>query len=215
MRVMFRLTVLPALLLLLGGASFALAESPLGEGDPVAPAVVGRPLPPLKPGAPARKPVAVKPAPPRHAARPAPAGKTVAQPAKAVATVAAPDSSAMRHPAKQALDDRADPRGVRDDVGKGSHFARKALEPGAYFGDRNRAAVRQYYRDHPVAGTAARWQIGEPVPSGAPLAAVPAGLMASLPRVPPGHRYVELGGEVVLIAEGSRMVVDGISRNPR
>jgi hypothetical protein len=57
-----------------------------------------------------------------------------------------------------------------------------------------------------------KWKIGEPVPREAVVALVPRPLLAALPPVPPGHQYVELGGEVVLVAAGSRMVVDGISR---
>lgn len=118
-------------------------------------------------------------------------------------------------PAKQAVDDRADPRMRSDDVGKGTRFARKPLAPGAYFSERHRIAVRKYYAQHPVRGAAANWKIGEPVPRGARLKPVPKGLLARLPALPPGHRYVQLGGEVVLIAAGSKMVVDGISRRVR
>ena len=218
MHVMLRSPLLPGLLLLLAGAQSALAESPLP--DPVAPAVIGRPLDQIKPARPVReKPEAAKPARVKQdAAQPAAATKVVRQPAsapQAVATGVAPDAPATRHPAKQALDDRADPRMRVDDVGKGTHLARKPLEPGAYFGDRHRTAVRKYYADHPVSGAAAKWQVGEPVPRGAQLAAVPKVLLSSLPEQPPGYRYIQLGGEVVLIAAESRMVVDGISRSAR
>lgn len=217
MHLMIRLPLLPRLLLL-AGAQLALAESPLP--DPVAPAVIGRPLDQIKPARPVReKREAAKPARSGQAAsHPAAATKVVRQPAsapQAMATSLAPGAPATRHPAKQALDDRADPHMQVDDVGKGTHMARKPLEPGAYFGDKHRTAVRKYYADHPVSGATAKWQVGEPVPRGAPLAAVPKALLPSLPEQPPGHRYIQLGGEVVLIAEGSRMVVDGISRRPR
>jgi len=204
MHVLFRLPLLPGVLLL-GCASFALAEGPIGE--PVAPAVIGRPIEQLRPARPApKKPAATKPAQPKAAAaRPAATAKVVRQ----------PDASATPRPAKQAVDDRADPRMRLDDVGTGTHFARKPLGAGAYFGDRHRTAVRKYYESHPAPGAVANWKIGEPVPRGALLATVPAGLLASLPQLPPGHRYVELGGEVALIADGSKMVVDGISRKPR
>ena len=45
--------------------------------------------------------------------------------------------------------------------------------------------------------------------------AVPKGLLAALPPLPPGYRYVELAGEVVMVASTSKMVVDGISRSAR
>ena len=136
----------------------------------------------------------------------------------ALAAPAAPDDDeqpVQPRQAKKALDDRADTRVRSDDVGKGTHFARKPLGPGAYFGDKDRAAVHRYYEAHPVPNQAAKWQVGEPVPGGAGVAAVPKGLLDSLPRLPPGHRYVQVGGEVLLIATGSRMVVDGISRAAR
>jgi hypothetical protein len=216
MHVMLRLPLLPGLLLL-AGAQAALAESPLP--DPVAPAVIGRPLDQIRPARPIReKPEAAKPARSKQAAaQPASATKVV-QPAsapQAMATGLAPDTPATRHPAKQALDDRADPRMQVDDVGKGTHLARKPLQPGAYFGDKHRTAVRKYYADHPVSGAAAKWQVGEPVPRGAQLAALPKVLLSSLPEQPPGYRYIQLGGEVVLIAAESKMVVDGISRSAR
>ena len=41
---------------------------------------------------------------------------------------------------------------------------------------------------------------------------VPDEVRARLPALPPGHQYVQLDGEVVLVAVASRMVVDGVSR---
>ena len=228
-----RLPLLLAVLLAeTAGATIALAETPLT--DPVAPAVIGRPLDQIRPAPPARSAAAK-----REAVRPAPASKVVRQPAPAAAAagvqkaakapaavlgagpmLAAPASRGDEQPtqerkAKQALDDRADTRMRTDDVGKGTHFARKPLGPGAYFDDKDRAAVRKYYQAHPLAAQAANWQIGQPVPRGAAVAALPGDLRANLPRLPPGHRYLRVGGEVVLVAAGSQMVVDGISRAPR
>ena len=215
MHVKSRLSLLPGLLLLAAPA-FALAESPMP--DPIAPAVIGRPLDKIRPWHATAKPVKpVKPAKPKQATARAPGP---AKSAKAVRPSPALQATAMgaaptAHAAKQALDDRVDPHAQLGEVGKGTHFARKPLGPGAYFADRHREAVRKYYAEHPLSrGAAAKWTIGEPVPNGATLAAVPHGLLASLPKVPPGHRYAQLGGEVVLIASGSKMVVDGISRNP-
>jgi hypothetical protein len=72
--------------------------------------------------------------------------------------------------------------------------------------------VRRYYAAHPAAGERAAWKIGEPVPPKAVMSGVPDEVRAALPRVPPGHQYVQVNGEVVLLAVGSRMVVDGVSR---
>jgi hypothetical protein len=145
-----------------------------------------------------------------HAAAPA----TSQAAPRATAPNTAQLGAAGQRPAKQALDDRADPHAQLVGVGTGTHFARKPLAPGVYFGDKQRAAVRKYYESHPASGAPAHWEIGQPVPSGVPLAPVPPGLLGSLPAQPPGHRYVQLGGEVVLIATGSKMVVDGIPRSP-
>jgi len=234
-----RLPILLALLLAdATGTALALAESPMP--DPIAPAVIGRPLdqirPARKPGpaqAQVAKPARPKPArvqapavaraasPPQPRAAVAPAPKAAAAAAAPAATqqilgapAAEPDAPVLRQ-AKQALDDRADTRIRADDVGKGTHFARKRLGPGAYFDDKDRAAVRKYYKSHPPGGNPAPpWQIGEVLPAGAPVASVPKPVMASLPRLPPGHRYVQLGVDVLLVAAGSKMVVDGISVRP-
>lgn len=216
MATMLRLLLLPGVLF--AGASFALAESPMP--DPIAPAVIGRPFGHMQQTRPAqRKPVAAKPAHARSATakRPTAHAKLARKTAPATQAMGAAPAHAPAgaHGPKQAVDDRADPRMRLDDVGKGTHFARKPLGTGAYIGDKSRDAVLKYYQEHPSAGTAANWKVGEPVPRGAALASVPPGLLASLPQLPPGHRYVELGGEVVMIAAGSRVVVDGISRGPR
>lgn len=212
-----RLPVLLALLLIgAGGATLALAESPLP--DPVAPAVIGRPLDQIRPARKVRPAAAkpARPAKPRSVARessPAAVQKTAA-PVAAPQPLALPGAEAdlpLPRKAKQALDDREDNRVRADDVGKGTHFARKPLGPGAYFGDKARIAVREYFEKHPVSGSAPRWQIGEALPAGQSVAAVPSAVRASLPKLPPGHQYLQVGGDILLVASGSKMVVDAIS----
>ena len=125
--------------------------------------------------------------------------------------------------AKQALDDRPDPHAPLDNVGKGTHFARKPLGEGVYFDDRNRAAVRKYYasladkscpggKGEPCLPTQAKqpWRIGQPLPPGAVAEAVPKAIRQSLPNLPPGLQYVQVGGDILLVANASKMVVDGI-----
>ncbi|MEJ8836641.1 hypothetical protein [Ramlibacter sp. AN1133] len=211
------------------GAALALAESPMP--DPIAPAVIGRPLDQIRPAKPAKAAQAKQAAKPANAAkavrRPAPAPQAAARPAEAPGAAVAPALPApaqqalgtggaepdapVQRQAKMALDDRADTRIRADDVGKGTHFARKPLGPGAYFADKDRAAVRRYYDSNPPGGSAPQWQIGQALPAGAAVGAVPKPVMASLPKLPPGHRYVQLGGDILLVAAGSKMVVDGIS----
>src|SRR4051812_21447681 len=131
------------------------------------------------------------------------------------------------HKAKASLDDRADPRVHNDDVGKDGRMGRKELAPGAYFKDRHRGAVRTYYPSHDAKGCppglakkhngcmppgqAKKWQIGERLPSTVVVAPVPQVVLVKLPPVPPGYRYVQANNDVLLIAVGTMMVVDGIN----
>jgi hypothetical protein len=129
---------------------------------------------------------------------------------------------------KQAADDRG-ANHVRDNVGQGKNMGRRPLQPGAYFNDRSRNEVRSYYASGkgakgcppglakknngcmPPGQAKKQWNIGEPLPPTVVLAPVPQQLVVKLPPVPPGHRYVNVAGDILLIAVGSKMVVDGIN----
>ena len=217
MHVMPRLPRLAGLLLL-AAAPWAAAETPMT--DPIPPAVIGRPLDQIRPARTVRpRPAAVKPKRPKPLATASRRAKKPAAPV-AVARTAPAGQAALAAPTqrapKQAVDDRAGPAtSIPNDVGKGANFARKPLGPGAYFSSRHQAMVRKYYETKPVSGRPGRWKIGEPVPPKTAMTGVPDELRAALPRVPPGHQYVQLDGEVVLVALPSRMVVDGISRGVR
>jgi Ni/Co efflux regulator RcnB len=131
------------------------------------------------------------------------------------------------HKAKASVDDRADPRVRTDDVGKAGRMGRKDLAPGAYFNDRHREAVRTYYTSHEgkgcppglakknngclPPGQAAKWRVGERLPTTVVVTPVPQVVLVKLPPVPPGYRYVQAANDVLLIAVGSQMVVDGIN----
>lgn len=130
--------------------------------------------------------------------------------------------------AKKAVDDREDHRAPAGEVGKGKNMARKPLQPGAYFNDRNRDAVHRYYASAGKGGKACppglakknngclppgqakKWAIGQPLPADVVWHPVPQPVLVSLPPVPVGHRYVQVAGDILLIAIGSKMVVDGI-----
>ena len=60
-------------------------------------------------------------------------------------------------------------------------------------------------------GQAAKWQVGHPLPTTVVTYAVPHQVLVSLPPVPVGHKYVQVAGDILLIAVGSMMVVDGIN----
>jgi hypothetical protein len=198
--------LLPAVLLLAGAA--------WGQSlpDPIPLAVLGRPLSEIRPSHHSHEKHAVA-----NATGQPNAGKPHHHHASTQPLVArvAPVSAPLQHAAKPALDDRADPNVRVDDVGQGTHFARKALGTGVYIGDSHREAVLRYFAEHPAPPAPVEWKVGEPLPRGAQVTGLPAGLTASLPHVPPGYRYVELGGDVVMIASGSELVVDGVSRTRR
>lgn len=212
MRVMSCLPHLTGLLLL-AAAPLAGAQDPLP--DPIAPAVIGRPLDQIRPARPVRaKPAAVKPKRSAQAVTSKTAVASAPPGPLAVAPAPAQQGAAPQRAAKHAVDDRVDPRTqVMAPVGQGMRLASKPLGPGAYFGSKAQALVRKYYQANPGPERPANWKIGEPVPPRAALSGVPDELRASLPRLPPGHQYVQLDGEVVLVAMQSRMVVDGISRS--
>jgi Ni/Co efflux regulator RcnB len=229
----YRIPLLTSILLLAAAPPFAAAETPLP--DPVPPAVIGRPLDQIRPARPARqkpataakanrpKPLAtarsaapklsdetVVVAPQQAAPAAPPAQAAVAQPA--VATAAAP--GAARAPKQEA--DRTDPQAkVADNVGQGSEVGIKPTAPGVYFGIRDQALIRKFYEAQPASGKGGRWKIGEPVPPRVTMRGVPDEVRAALSPVPPGHQYVQVDDEVVLVAVESRMVVDGVSRAVR
>lgn len=137
------------------------------------------------------------------------------------AAVAAPPE----RKAKDGVDDRADPRARIPEVGKGTRVAKQPLQPGAYFNEQARQGVREYYargkhcppglarknKGCMPPGQAKKWQIGQPMPRGVAPAPVPQEVLGLLPKLPPGHQYVSYGGDILLIAAGSRMVVDAIT----
>lgn len=148
----------------------------------------------------------------------------------AVATARAqPAAPAAAAPAKVERDAAPDPAAAArlSEVGKGDRLGRKALQPGAYIGERHRANVRAWYASTYGPGkgcppgvtkksgacttpAAASWRIGEPLPRGALPRGLPRELLAQLPPQPPGTRYVQVAGDILLISNPSQMVVDAI-----
>jgi len=202
MEVRYRLPPLAAVLLLLLAAPFAGAESPLP--DPVAPAVIGRPLDQLRPARPlSQRPAAAKPSRRKEVAAasvPARAQRLVAvAPAPAVQEAMAAPRAPQLVPAS-----RIEPRT--------QVAAANPPNPGAYFTSKDQALVRSYYEAHPASAEAPKWKIGDPIPPRAALTGVPRELRAALSTLPPGHQYVQVDNEVALVAVQSRVVVDAIPR---
>lgn len=222
MHVTFRLHHLTGALLL-AAAPFA-GAGPLP--DPVAPAVIGRPLDQIRPARAVHHHAAVsrprlKPhkqlAASSQPVRPHAQAVTLAPPAArtrpaALAPAAPHAAAAPQHAATQAITARPAPRTqVLGNAGASTRVVARTLGPGAYFSSSDQALVRKYYAAHPASG-AAQWKIGEPIPPQSVLTGVPDDLRASLSPLPVGHQYVEVDGDVVLVAVQSRVVVDGVSR---
>lgn len=120
--------------------------------------------------------------------------------------------------------------------GADKHEARDARKPqhaqprvGAYFTEQQRIAVRGYYGEHyggakrcPPGlakknngclppGQAKKWAVGQPLPAGVTVYAVPRAVLVQLPPPPSGYKYVRVATDILLIAVGTSMVVDAIS----
>lgn len=59
-------------------------------------------------------------------------------------------------------------------------------------------------------GQAKKWQRGQPLPADLRYYDLPRDLLLRLPPPPPQHRYVQVAGDVLMIAVGSSMVVDAV-----
>lgn len=95
------------------------------------------------------------------------------------------------------------------------------------FGDSDRRAVQEYYRTPARGkgcppglakkgngclppGQAKKWARGRPLPHDLVVYDLPPDLRYRLPPPPSGHRYVQLGADVLMIAIGTSMVVDAL-----
>ena len=59
-------------------------------------------------------------------------------------------------------------------------------------------------------GQAKKWQRGKPLPQDLRYYDLPDALRIRLPAPPPKHRYVQVAGDILMIAVGSSMVIDAI-----
>ena len=97
----------------------------------------------------------------------------------------------------------------------------------AYFSDRHREVVRQYYGDRFRAGDcppglakkgngcmppgqAKKWRIGAPLPRDVVWYDAPGDIVLRLGMPPEGHRFVRVAADILLISVGTGMVVDAI-----
>jgi Ni/Co efflux regulator RcnB len=59
-------------------------------------------------------------------------------------------------------------------------------------------------------GQAKKWQKGQPLAKDVRYYELPRELRVRLPLPPPNHRYVQIAGDILLIATGTSMVIDAI-----
>lgn len=122
-------------------------------------------------------------------------------------------------------------KGGKDHKGGGKEKGARGGKPqvGAYFSTSDRRSVETYYASAGRGGKgcppglakknngcmppgqAKKWNVGQPLPSGVAYYPVPAQIVVSLPPVPIGHKYVQVAGDILLVAVGSMMVIDGIN----
>ena len=98
---------------------------------------------------------------------------------------------------------------------------------GGHFGDAQRTVVHNYYSEQYRAGRcppglakknngcmppgqARKWAVGQPLPRDVVYYSVPQAVVVQLGAPPSGQRYVRVASDILLIAIGTGMVIDGI-----
>ncbi len=118
--------------------------------------------------------------------------------------------------------------GQRDDEGR-ARRDRDAAPSGSreQFGERHRVYVRDYYAKQSSGGRcppglakknngcmppgqAKKWQLGQPLPRDVVYYEVPRPLVLQIGIPPQGYRYVRVATDILMIAIGTRMIVDAI-----
>jgi hypothetical protein len=112
-------------------------------------------------------------------------------------------------------------------AGKPAHAAAHSSAPAAGFDPDARRIIGEYYGTMArkgkcppglarknngclPPGQAKKWVAGQPLPAEVKYSRLPPDLLKRLPPVPPDHRYVRIAGDVLLIAIGTRMVIDAV-----
>ncbi len=103
---------------------------------------------------------------------------------------------------------------------------RENIKHGAYFDDRQRTYVRQYYTQQYAdgrrcppglakknngcmpPGQVRNWAVGQPIPRGVTVYSVPQPIIVHLPPAPYGYRYSRIGGDIVLVRIQGNLIVD-------
>ena len=114
----------------------------------------------------------------------------------------------------------------------GSSGSQVSIRVGAVFGDQDRATVQAYYGDRYAQakrcppglakknngclppGQAKKLVVGQPLPPDTVWYSVPAPVIARLPVVGPGYRYVRVGADIVLLGGKPNVVIDVMASLP-
>lgn len=112
---------------------------------------------------------------------------------------------------------------------KGQGHAKGKGKQKKHFSDENRGQVRDYYVQEyrqtghcppglakknngcMPPGQAKKWRVGQPLAKDVVIYEVPQQLVVRIGPPPAGHKYVRVAGDILLIATGTRMVIDAIS----
>jgi Ni/Co efflux regulator RcnB len=86
---------------------------------------------------------------------------------------------------------------------------------GSYYGEQARAGkcppgLAKKHNGCMPPGHAKKWAKGRPLPADLRYNDLPYDLLRRLPPPPPQHRYVQVAGDVLLIAIGTSMVMDAV-----
>jgi len=86
---------------------------------------------------------------------------------------------------------------------------------GSYYGEQARAGkcppgLAKKHNGCMPPGQAKKWAKGRPLPPDLRYNDLPYDLLRRLPPPPPQHRYVQVAGDVLLIAVGTSMVMDAV-----
>ena len=138
-----------------------------------------------------------------------------------------PRAERPRHDQRWERDDDRRRHGERRDA-RDRRAPVVVLTPGSYFNDGQRRHVHQWYGDQYRAGRcppglakknngcmppgqAKKWRVGQTLPAGVVYYPVPQPVLVQIGPPPAGYRYVRVANDILLLAVGSRMVVDAIT----
>lgn len=113
--------------------------------------------------------------------------------------------------------------------GKGKGHNKNKKEHQAYFTDAHRGTVTRYYHEEyrgghcppglakkhngcmPPGQAKKQWRVGQPLPAAVLIYELPPALVVKLGPPPAGQKYVRVAADILLIAVGTRLVIDAMS----